>query len=222
MRLSVIIPVLNEAACLAECLGDLQPLRDRGHEVIVVDGGSSDKSVAIAAPLCDQLLPAPRGRARQMNAGARAAAGDLLLFVHADTRIPFALDRVLSIHAGADAWGRFDVRLSGASLWFRIIEFCINLRSRRGGIATGDQCIFISRDLFRRSGGFPDIPLMEDVALSRILKRLASPCCLRERVITSSRRWERHGIFRTVLRMWSLRFRYTLGTDPAILAREYD
>jgi rSAM/selenodomain-associated transferase 2 len=219
--ISIIIPVLNEAGCIEECLAALQGLRPRGHEVIVVDGGSVDETVRRAAPLCDRLLHSACGRARQMNAGAAAAAGDWLVFLHADTRFLFDLDQVLRGPDATGVWGRFDVRLSGRRFIFRVIEWCINLKSRLTGIATGDQALFVTRELFNRVGGFPDLPLMEDVAMSRLLKRHAPPAGLRQRVITSSRRWEENGVFRTIVQMWSLRLRYYAGINPAGLAREY-
>ena len=223
MKLSIIIPVLNESSLISDCLASLQELRQRGHEVIVVDGGSIDESVALAAPLSDRCLVSERpGRAAQMNRGAAVAGGDVLLFLHADTRLPRDADTLLR-NAGADAdgWGRFDVVLSGRRPLLRVVEAAMNLRSRLTGIATGDQAIFVGRRLFQRAGGFPDIALMEDISLSATLKRINPPCCLRQTVTTSSRRWEEQGILYTVLQMWLLRLRYFLGTPPATLAREY-
>jgi rSAM/selenodomain-associated transferase 2 len=222
-RLSVIIPALDEADGIAGLLGDLAPLRSRGHEVIVVDGGSSDATVQIATPGADRLVAAARGRAVQMNAGADAATGDILWFLHADTRLPpHAAERLLSACTDGYDWGRFDVRLSGRRWPLRLIETAMNLRSRLSGIATGDQGIFVRRDLFAAIGGFPPIALMEDIALSRALRRRTRPACLRApRLLSSSRRWERHGIARTVLLMWRLRLAYALGASPERLARQY-
>lgn len=223
MRLSIIVPVLDEAAQIAVTLESLQSLRAQGHTILVVDGGSDDGTPDRAAPLCDQIVNAPRSRARQMNAGARAARGDVLWFLHADTRASAsAIEALLTALAQPHCqWGRFDVRLSGPHPLLRVVEALMNLRSRLTGIATGDQGLFVRRELFERIGGFPDIPLMEDIALSRRLKRAAAPVCLRERLVTSSRRWERNGIVRTILLMWRLRFAYWLGVSPERLAAQY-
>jgi len=221
VTLSVIIPVLNEAAGLAATLGDLQPLRPHHGELIVVDGGSDDDSPRLAAPLADRVIDSPRGRALQMNAGAALARGEILWFVHADTRIPPAvLERLLALAPGAN-WGRFDVRLSGDLPMLRVVETLMNFRSRYTGIATGDQGIFVRRALFESLGGFPVIPLMEDIALSKRLRRHAWPLCPRERLVTASRRWERHGVWRTIGLMWRLRLAYFLGVAPETLARRY-
>ncbi|MBV9774905.1 MAG: TIGR04283 family arsenosugar biosynthesis glycosyltransferase [Gemmatimonadetes bacterium] len=222
-RISVVVPALDEAAGIADTLATLRPLRGRGHEVIVVDGGSTDGTAEIAAPLADRVVRSGRGRARQQNAGAREAGGDVLLFLHADTRLPPEADRAVleGLRRSGRGWGRFDVRLSGRPPALRVVERMISLRSRVSGIATGDQAIFVRRKWFEAAGGFPEIPLMEDVALSRALKQRGRPLCLRERVVTSSRRWEERGIARTVLLMWRLRLAYWLGADPERLARSY-
>lgn len=221
-RLSIVIPALNEAPQICATLADLQPLRSQGHQLILVDGGSQDGTPDLAKPLVDQLLTAPPGRARQMNAGAALAAGDVLWFLHGDTRIPPGAPRALlaALDRGA-AWGRFDVRLSGSHPLLRIVERLMNLRSCVQGIATGDQGIFLGRALFQQLGGYPDQPLMEDIALSRALRRRGRPACVRERLVTSSRRWERRGILRTIWLMWHLRLAYALGADPAWLAERY-
>ena len=192
----------------------LAPLRARGHEVIVVDGGSSDDTVRIAQGLADRVLHAPRGRALQMNAGARAASGDVLLFLHADTRLPPGAERLVF----SALWGRFDVRIDGRHPLLKVVAWAMNLRSRLTGIATGDQAMFVRRDAFP---GFPEIPLMEDVALSTVLKRRGPPACLREKVVTSGRRWESRGVLRTIFLMWSLRLLYFLGASPQLLIRFY-
>lgn len=222
--ISVIVPVLDEAAVLAETLAALQPLRAQGHEVIVVDGGSTDVGPSLAGPLADRVLRAARGRALQMNAGAAAAAGDVLLFLHADTRLPAGAAAALlaGLARSGRVWGRFDVRLSGARPLLRVVEWLMNLRSRLSGIATGDQAIFAQRRAFEAAGGYPEIALMEDLALSRRLGRISAPVCLAERVITSSRRWEQRGVLRTVLLMWGLRLAWTLGAAPERLARRYE
>ena len=223
MRLSIILPVLNEAGTLPATLAALQPLRRQGHEILVVDGGSDDDTPAVAARLADRILTAPRGRGRQMNAGAAVASGEVLLFLHADTRLPAAADASIdaALRARSRVWGRFDVRLSGSAWPLRIIEWSMNRRSCLTGMATGDQAIFVTREAFRQVGGFPELPLMEDLALSRRLKRLSRPACVRPPVITSSRRWEAQGILRTVLLMWSLRLAWFLGVPPHRLARIY-
>ncbi len=222
MRLSVVIPALNEAAVIPELLHALAPLRQAGHEVIVVDGGSRDATTAIAAPLADRVLTAPRGRAVQMNAGAAGATGALFWFLHADT-VPTreALAAMRAMAADERIWGRFDVFIEGESRWLPVIARGMNLRSRFSGVATGDQGIFVSRELFETVGGFPPIALMEDVAISRLLRRRQAPLCLRQTIRTSGRRWECRGVWRTVLLMWRLRLAYFLGADPESLARSY-
>ncbi|MDX1604627.1 MAG: TIGR04283 family arsenosugar biosynthesis glycosyltransferase [Candidatus Competibacterales bacterium] len=220
--LSVIIPVLNDSVPLARLLPELQPLRERDAEVIVVDGGGMDDELGSFAALTDQILRSARGRARQMNAGARIARGRVLWFLHADTRLPADADWMIrdALASGRD-WGRFDVRLSGYHPALRVVETLMNLRSRLTGIATGDQGLFVTRAAFKAVGGYPEIALMEDIALSQRLKRLSRPICLRARLITSSRRWERDGILRTVLLMWRLRLAYRLGANPDRLAQRY-
>lgn len=222
-RLSIIIPCLNEVARLPMLLNDLAPLRNLGHEIIVADGGSADGTLEQAAPGADRLLHCTAGRARQMNVGAAAARGDAFWFLHADTRVPHSVPAgVLAVLRGGRAWGRCRVRLSGEGLVLRAIAGLMNLRSCLTGIATGDQGIFVTRAAFDAVGGFPEIALMEDIALSRALKRgVGRPACIRPCLVTSSRRWERRGVWRTVLLMWRLRLAYWLGADPAELARRY-
>jgi rSAM/selenodomain-associated transferase 2 len=223
MRLSIILPVLNEAAGIARMLAALQPLRDTGAEVIVVDGDSADATAQHAAPYADRVLQSARGRANQMNAGAAIATGDVLLFLHADTLLPPAADRLIAqgLAASQCAWGRFDVDIAGRPAMLKVIAFMMNWRSRITGIATGDQAIFVKRTDFLAIDGFPVQPLMEDTELSRRLKALSWPLCLRERVTTSGRRWETCGVWRTIVLMWSLRLRYWLGTPAEQLARAY-
>lgn len=225
MRLSVVMPVLNEAATLEPALRNLQGWRSHGHEVIVVDGGSDDETAAIARRegLADHVLQTERGRARQMNAGAAVAVGDVLVFLHADTQLPPSADQLLTAawRDGNFVWGRFDVRLSGAHPLLRVVEWMMNWRSRISGIATGDQAIFVRRECFAAIGGYPDIPLMEDIELSTRLKQYSRPLALTARVVTSSRRWEQHGVIRTVVLMWWLRLAYALGADPRHLVQRY-
>jgi len=223
MRLSIIVPALDESATITATLAALQPLRAQGHEVIVADGGSRDATLLIARLLADRTFVAPRGRATQMNAGAAAASGDVLLFLHADSTLPAAAADAIRAALGHGAqWGRFDVRIAGRPWILKVVAPAMNLRSRLSGIATGDQGIFVTREAFARAGGFPPIPLMEDVALSRALKRVAGrPACLRERILTSGRRWETHGPWRTIFTMWRLRAAFALGADPVRLARLY-
>ncbi|MFL6947708.1 MAG: TIGR04283 family arsenosugar biosynthesis glycosyltransferase [Xanthobacteraceae bacterium] len=221
--LSIILPVLDEAAIIADALAALAPLRQRGAEVIVVDGGSRDGTVDLARPAADRVIASPRGRAAQMNAGAALARGAVLLFLHADTRLPGNADALVlaGLERSGRAWGRFDIAIAGRSPLLAIVAAAINLRSRLTRIATGDQAIFVSRDVFAAVGGFPDIALMEDVALSRALKRISRPVCVAAKVTTSGRRWEQHGVLRTVVLMWRLRLAYFLGAEPAALARRY-
>ena len=190
---------------------------------MLADGGSRDGTVAAATPLVDRVISAPRGRASQMNAGAAACTGDVLLFLHADCTLPEHADHSIlnGLAASRRRWGRFDVRLSGATIMLRIVERAMNLRSRLTGICTGDQGMFIERTLFERSGGFPEIELMEDVAFSGRLRKYGPPLCLSARLVTSSRRWEKHGIWRTIVLMWRLRLAYFLGAEPRRLAEIY-
>jgi rSAM/selenodomain-associated transferase 2 len=221
LTLSVIVPTLDEELTIAGTLAAArQPDLD---ELIVVDGGSADATVALAHPLADRVLTAPRGRARQMNAGAGVARGAVLLFLHADSRLPACYPALVrqALAAPDVVGGRFDVRLDAAGVVFRVIERLISLRSRVTRVATGDQAIFVRREVFERLGGYPPVPLMEDLALSRDLKRAGRVACLREAVTTSTRRWQRHGVVRTVLLMWLLRAAYYAGVSPERLARAY-
>ncbi len=221
--LSVIVPALNEAENIAASLQALAPLRARGVEIVVVDGGSTDNTVEIARPLADQVVSAPRGRARQMNTGAAQARGDLLLFLHADCRLPAAADGVIvdGLNRARKTWGRFDVTLTGAHPLLRVVGAMMSLRSRLTGVATGDQGIFVTRSLFEAAGRYPDIALMEDIALTQKLKAFGRPLALRHRIVASGRRWEKHGVWRTIFLMWRLRFQYWLGADPNTLAERY-
>lgn len=221
-RLTVIVPVLNEAAVLPATLASLAPWRAAGAEVVVADGDSADASARIAADAVDRVVVAPRGRARQMNAGAARADSDILLFLHADTSLPpDALEAVHAACAYGARWGFFGLALEGRHPLLGVIARLATWRSRRSGIATGDQAIFVTRELFAEVGGFPDIPLMEDIAFSRRLCTRARPARLPFRARTSGRRWERNGVIRTILLMWRLRLAYALGATPEKLARRY-
>jgi rSAM/selenodomain-associated transferase 2 len=221
MRLSVVVPTLNEAVGIVVALTTLQAARGLGHEVIAADGGSADGTPELAASLADRVIAAPRGRARQMNAAAAIATGDALLFLHADTRLPDDVLPVIRAALRRHAWGRFDVRIAGRPFMLRLVAVLMNLRSRLTGIATGDQAVFVTRTAFDAVGGYPDQPLMEDIELSRRLKRIGPPACLRERVTTSGRRWERRGVWRTILFMWRLRFDYWRGVPADQLGTRY-
>ncbi|MBI3146846.1 MAG: TIGR04283 family arsenosugar biosynthesis glycosyltransferase [Pseudogulbenkiania sp.] len=222
-RLSIIVPTLNEAERIEHTLSALQELRLHGAEVIVVDGGSRDDTVSLAAPWVDRLLHSSHGRANQMNAGAAAASGDVLLFLHADTLLPHRADRLIlgPLTKSGRVWGRFDVEITGQPRMLMLIAHMMNWRSRLTGIATGDQAIFVSHEAFAMVGGFPNQPLMEDIAVSVLLKRVSPPLCLQSTVATSGRHWEARGIWRTILLMWSLRLAYFLGVQPDVLARCY-
>ncbi len=223
IRISIVIPALNEADCIEQTLQPLQLLRQEGHEVILSDGGSKDETLNLAQPLVDQVVSSPPGRASQMNHGASIASGEILWFLHADTLITEdAHTQIISELANAtNVWGRFDIRLTGTQMIFRLIETMMNLRSCITGIVTGDQGIFMWQHVFKEVGGFDDIPLMEDIALSRKLKGLSRPLCLQQKLITSSRRWEEQGIFHTILLMWQLRLSYYFGASPNTLAKKY-
>ena len=223
MRIAVIMPALNEAAGVQKILEPLLPWQTRGHEVILVDGGSQDATAAIAANAGVRVIPSERGRARQMNAGAAAASADILLFLHADTQLPPAADQLIIEHLrrGPRCWGRFDVRIRGSSYMFPVISTMINLRSRLSGIATGDQALFMTSAAYAAVNGFPDLPLMEDVEICKRLKRLSRPICLRAAVVTSGRRWETRGVWRTIVLMGRLRFAYWRGTPAEQLAQLY-
>lgn len=222
MKISIIIPVLNEEINLSRLSSHLQPVRQQGHEVIIVDGGSVDNTLAVAHEVTDRVIVSKAGRALQMNNGADIAAGEVLLFLHADTLLP---DNALQIIANSfqdkNYWGRFNVRLSSNKTIYRLIGGLINLRSRLTSIATGDQAIFIEKNLFDRVAGFPEISLMEDVEISKRLKKIAKPVCLKQKVITSSRRWEAKGVIVTVLLMWKLRLYYFFGMSPDKLKKLY-
>jgi rSAM/selenodomain-associated transferase 2 len=224
--LVIVMPVLNEAAGIAAALMALAPLIVRGVRVVVADGGSGDDTL-VRAQCFDgvEVLSAPRGRAAQMNAGAQAAgAYGVLLFLHADTTLPPDADRLVTqaLAEGRQVWGRFDVRIAGRARMLGVVAALMNLRSRWSGIATGDQAMFMTRAAFDAVGGFPEQPLMEDIELSKRLKTLSRPACLRQCVTTSGRRWEARGVWPTIVLMWRLRWAYWRGASPQALARRYE
>ncbi|MDI9245145.1 TIGR04283 family arsenosugar biosynthesis glycosyltransferase [Marinobacter sp. CHS3-4] len=222
VSLSIIMPVWREAQTIESTLSGLQSLRQAGHELLVVDGGSDDDTVQLARPLCDRVIGSAPGRAVQMNAGAAVATGNVLVFLHADTLLPEnALNHLADFQRSDAAWGRFDVRLSGRRPLFRVISWFINRRSWLSGIATGDQAMFVRRSVFERLGGFAAIPLMEDVELSARLKRESRPFCISDPVTTDSRRWQKNGAWRTVFLMWRIRWRFWRGDSPESLAKLY-
>lgn len=222
MKISVVVPMLNERPELPELLEHLLALKRQSVDVLLVDGASQDGSATFARALGFPVLDSVRGRARQMNAGAQATAGDALLFLHADTRLPsHAMTQMQEALARGAVWGRFDVCIEGNSPWLRLVALLMNVRSRWSGIATGDQAIFVTRAAFDTVGGFPDQPLMEDIELSKRLKRLGKPACLRGPAVTSGRRWQARGVWRTILLMWRLRWAYWLGISAETLAERY-
>lgn len=222
MKTLIVIPILNESAALIQQLPRLEVLRTMGAQLVMVDGGSSDRTVEIARDAEFEVLESTRGRANQMNVGARSAHSDLLLFLHIDTELPpGALKKIENSLQDRYAWGRFDVRIVGRSRWLDVVSFFMNMRSRMTGIATGDQALFMTREIFERVDGFPDQPLMEDIEISKQLKRLSRPVCLRDKVATSGRRWDKHGVWKTILLMWRLRWAYWRGVPADDLARLY-
>jgi len=223
IKFSIIIPVVNEAAILRHCLQQLSHWQQQGHEVIVVDGGSTDETSDISIEYADFSLESKSGRAHQMNVGAAQASGDIFIFLHADTRLPVnALDQINKNIKHHAQWGRFDIRFKARGLLFSLIATMMNFRSRITSVATGDQVIFVTRDAFEKVGGFPDIALMEDIALSKKLRAYSAPACISTKVISSARRWQKKGVWKTIWLMWTLRWRYWRGVCPNSLARDYE
>ncbi|MCU7940227.1 MAG: TIGR04283 family arsenosugar biosynthesis glycosyltransferase [gamma proteobacterium symbiont of Bathyaustriella thionipta] len=221
-KISIIIPTLNEAESIQVFLEKLQPLREHGHEVVLVDGQSKDATCALARPLVDRMLSSPCGRARQQLLGTKMATGEVFLFLHADTELPEQADQIILLAlARGFFWGRFNVRLSGSHWLFRLIEKMMNWRSCITGIATGDQSIFVSKILYNDVGGIPSIELMEDIEFSKRLRKQCKPACLKSTVVTSSKRWKKNGILRTVFFMWSMRLQYFFGVKTAHLVKKY-
>jgi rSAM/selenodomain-associated transferase 2 len=220
--LCIVVPVLNEAQGIEATLRALAPARQRGARVVVVDGGSQDDTLALARAHADAVIGSARGRAAQMNAGAALGWGQVLLFLHADTTLPERADEhLMQALARGHAWGRFDVRIAGRPWMLRVVAAMMNLRSRWTGIATGDQALFMRREAYAQVGGFAPQPLMEDIDMSKRLRPVGAPACLRERVITSGRRWEQRGVWRTIFLMWRLRWRYWRGESAHSLAEDY-
>jgi len=221
-KISIIIPVLNEADGIEAFLKKLQVFRQSGHEVVLVDGKSNDNTCTLARPFVDRMMCCEKGRAKQLELGAKMATGQVFLFLHADTLLPENADlAILEALFKGSYWGRFNVRLSGSQFLFRIIERMMNWRSCVTGIATGDQAIFLSKMLYHDIGGMPQIQLMEDIELSKRLIKWTKPACLNSFVITSSRRWEKNGILSTILFMWSMRLQYFFGVSPKDLYNKY-
>ncbi|MDH5436192.1 MAG: TIGR04283 family arsenosugar biosynthesis glycosyltransferase [Gammaproteobacteria bacterium] len=221
MRISVIIPTLNECKHIAQTLLCLQVMRQHGNEVILVDAGSDDNTVEVATPLCDLVIITKRGRAHQMQAGINKSCGDVLWFLHGDTIVSentyFLIQQALNKHL----WGRFNVTINSQYKFLRLVAFMMNLRSCITGVCTGDQGIFVKKEIYTQVGGFPIIPLMEDIALSKKLKRLGRPACIKTSINTSGRRWESHGVIKTILLMWLLRMLYFFGKNPVSLKKYY-
>lgn len=223
ISLSIVVPVLNEARHLPRFLQHLMLWESKGCEVLLVDGGSTDNTVPIVREMGLSIVAAKCGRANQMNAGAAATKGQMLLFLHADTYLPDKADQIIH-HALTNkrhVWGRFNVCIAGASKLLPIIATLMNVRSSLTGIATGDQAMFMMRTAFDEAKGFPVLPLMEDIALSSKLKKIFAPICIKNKVTTSGRRWEEKGILRTILLMWRLRFAYWRGVPAYKLAEMY-
>lgn len=237
---SIIVPVRNEAACAPDLIRlhrSITIQAEAAHrriehlneatsgdlcELIVIDGGSTDNTVQQLTAAGVRVLSAPPGRASQMNVGASAAAGNVLLFLHADTTLPDdAANHIATALTKGRSWGRFDVRITGKSRWLPVIARAMNFRSRISGIATGDQAIFVTRELFARVQGFADIPLMEDIRLCQNLLKDSKPACLRTKVYTSGRRWDENGPLRVIVLMWLLRFGHWRGIAPSTLALLY-
>lgn len=222
MSFSIIVPVLNEIELLPELIAHLQCWQQKGCEVLLVDGGSEDGSADTVAATGFEVIHSSPGRAVQMNVGAQAASGSVLIFLHADTRLPEgSLDMIFNA-LQKSYWGRFDVYISGEPLMLRVVAFFMNVRSQLTGIATGDQAIFITRELFNDIAGFPEQPLMEDIELSRRALKIGRPACLSAKVTTSGRRWIQRGIWRTIWLMYKLRWAYWRGVPVQELAKRYN
>jgi rSAM/selenodomain-associated transferase 2 len=219
-QLSIIIPVLNEAGCLDQGLArlfTLQWVTDHA-EVIISDGGSKDDSLDIASRYPCKIVHSNAGRATQMNTASKSAQGKYLLFLHADSDLPEDFYRFIE----ADAkWGFYRLRLSNDAYVYRIIEAAINLRTRVSRVAGGDQGLYFERHFFESLNAYPQIPLMEDIAICKTARRLAKPFVSVATISSSGRRWQDQGVVKTVLLMWALRLGYWLGVDPRRLHKIY-
>ncbi|HFD32566.1 MAG TPA: glycosyltransferase [Gammaproteobacteria bacterium] len=220
-HLSIIIPTLNEAATIEYTLKHLAVLIKAGHEVIIVDGGSTDATLSICKKYTQCIVSSEKGRAKQMNVGVEYASNKIIVFLHADTFLPIDANLLIAQALKSKQWGFFCIRLSGSHLLLRLIEFFMNIRSRLTGIATGDQVIFMQKDTFKKIGGFREIPLMEDIEISRALKKFSTPACICQHVISSSRRWETQGFISTIFLMWKLRLFYFFGVPASQLVKKY-
>ena len=233
LNTSIIIPLLNEVDNLPQLIAHITRLQPAPQQVILVDGGSTDGSITVAKHLIKDLLATTQsvidwhivvstaGRARQMNAGAKLATGDVLMFLHADTQLPIEAISEVQQATTQYSWGRFDVCLDSCHPLLKVVGIMINQRSRLVSIATGDQAIFIKKSVFEQLGGYTEQPLMEDVELCKRLKKIARPACLYSKVTTSARRWQQHGTWRTIFLMWHLRFDYWRGVSPDVLKQRY-
>ena len=222
LPLSIIIPVLNEAEEIYPCLRRLQALRKQGAQIIVVDGGSDDDTIAVATRLADQVISSPKGRAQQMNAGAAVADREWLIFLHADTRLPENLPDIMVVWGfSPSVWGFFAIKIKAAPALLRTVQWLMNRRSFLTSISTGDQCQFVKREVFEQIGGFANIPIMEDIELSKRLKRKSRPLFVSAKAETSGRKWQRDGIWPTILLMWRLRLAYFFGVSPTVLEQRY-
>lgn len=224
MRLSIIIPILNEATRIPQLFEELEQLRQSNCEIIIVDGGSTDNSVEIAENSGFRVEKSTRGRAHQMNTGAEKASGSALLFLHADTQLPDTADTLIKkifSDNPSSCWGYFRVRIGGHSKVLYIVGLMMNLRSYLTNIVTGDQVIFVKKEAFLKAGCFPEQLLMEDIELSKKLCRLSRPSCINCHVITSGRRWELYGVWKTIFLMWRLRWDYWRGVPANQLAEKY-
>jgi rSAM/selenodomain-associated transferase 2 len=220
MHISVVIPTLNEAACLGETLRRLNA--EKPYEVLVVDGGSSDETCRIASAGA-RLVRGPRGRAAQMNLGAACATGDALLFLHADCTLEAGSLRaaVQALRRRDVAAGCFRMTVTAPGLVYRMIDACATARVRLTGLVYGDQGLFVRRDRFERLGGFPPVRLMEDVLLSARLRRQGLVVVVPPRIFVSPRRWQRQGVVRQTLRNWALTALAAGGVHPDRLAPYY-
>ena len=220
---SIIVPVLNEEVFLTRYLNVFRRFLNDGHEIIIIDGGSSDNSARLTQELGCKVLISKPSRGLQQHVGALQSENEILLFLHADTNLPndaFSLIHQ-ALKSSNKSWGRFDVSFSNSSLIYKIIAWMMNKRSCLTGIVTGDHIIFTTRSSYFKSGGFADIPIMEDIDISKRLKLISKPICLKHKVVTSSRKWEQQGVSKTIIKMWCLRTLFFFGVSSKRLARLY-